>query len=344
MEEDPRKEVLNRSRRDRLTKAAKQGYGPWAEPNPRAHLAESSARARQSFAAVSEDAPRAPLMRQQRRSGFRKALEDEQDLDSFLALKPPGAAQKKAQGHTVSIQALATKQAPPPPTKVELHIPSGTNERSLAASAGARPKAAARALSTSASGEQAITKPAEDFEPRQRSARMPSKGRVSSSSPSEEEDDDAREHLDTSHRRSEQQDRSEDERDRSREDRRQRQREEKRKREEWRKAWREEKKRRERDSSEPSRSRRRDEDEDSDSDSARSRETSENKNRALTWSALNSFGVTTARDAQKKYVGQVSDADLDRRIREQEMEGRGVKLMSEAEVLAKMQKTRGKRR
>mmetsp|Transcript_29057 Transcript_29057/g.68712 ORF Transcript_29057/g.68712 Transcript_29057/m.68712 type:complete len:347 (+) Transcript_29057:194-1234(+) len=346
MEEDPRKEVLNRSRRDRLTKAAKQGYGPWADPNPRSRLAESSSRARETFAAVSEDAPRAPLMRQQRRSGFRKALEDEPDLDSFLASKPPGAAQKKAQGHTVSIQALASKQVPPPPTKVELHIPSGTNERSLAASAGARPKAAARALSTSASGEQAVAKPAEDFEPRQRSARMPSKGCVSSSSPSsEEEDDDAREHLDTSHRRSEQQDQSEDERDRSREERRHRQREEKRKREEWRKSWREEKKRRERDSSEPSVSRRRDEDEDSDSDDpGRSRETSENKNRALTWSALNSFGVTTARDAQKKYVGQVSDADLDRRIREQDVEGRGVKLMSEAEVLAKMQKTRGKRR
>jgi len=62
----------------------------------------------------------------------------------------------------------------------------------------------------------------------------------------------------------------------------------------------------------------------------------------MTWSALNSSGVTTARDAQRKYVGQVSDADLDRRLKEQEVLASGQRLMSEAEVLAKMQRNRGK--
>uniref|UniRef100_A0A7S4SGD1 Uncharacterized protein n=1 Tax=Alexandrium monilatum TaxID=311494 RepID=A0A7S4SGD1_9DINO len=342
MEENLR-EVLNRSRRDRLTKAAKQGYGPWADSNSNSRPAESSARARQTLGAVSENAPRAPLMRQQRQASMRKALEDEPDLSSFLAQKPPGAAQKKVQGHTVSIQPVTKQVASPAPapSKLELRISSGPNERALAASAGARPKAAARALGASASADLA-----QQLSEDEADVRTLWKAPETSEEEEDEDDDGEPLHIPRSLHRSP--DRSESERDRSREERRQRHREEKRKREEWRKAWREDKKRRGHEEVDQLRSKRQD-DEDDDSDtsdpSGKPREQLESpKNRALTWSVLNSFGVTTARDAQKKYVGQVSDADLDRRLREAEASASGQRLMSEAEVLAKMQKSRGKKR
>eukprot|EP00408_Alexandrium_pacificum_P035280 CAMPEP_0171282874 /NCGR_PEP_ID=MMETSP0790-20130122/67147_1 /TAXON_ID=2925 /ORGANISM="Alexandrium catenella, Strain OF101" /LENGTH=55 /DNA_ID=CAMNT_0011752151 /DNA_START=122 /DNA_END=286 /DNA_ORIENTATION=- len=44
------KDSLNRSRRDRLTKAAKQGYGPWADQGQRSRAAESASRVRQQLA------------------------------------------------------------------------------------------------------------------------------------------------------------------------------------------------------------------------------------------------------------------------------------------------------
>jgi len=339
-------EKLNRCRRDRLNKAAKQGYGPWAAINTQSRPSESSSRARHPLAAVSEHAPRAPLMRQQRQATFRKGLEDEPDLDGFLAPKPPGAAQKKAQGHTVSIQAPTIKQ--PVSTlsvasRLDVRISSGPNERALAASAGARPKAAAKALGSSASHDltqrqleevEHVQMPAGGFSRQEEVAEGATREEAYEEESNEEYDDEVL------HAKREPQEVAErdEERDRYREERRLRQREEKRKREEWRKAWREEKRRRDREQSRPGR--------DGEEEITASEESSDQvenpKNRALTWSMLNNSGVTTARDAQRKYVGQISDADLDRRLREQEVSAHGQKLMSEAEVLAKLQRNRGK--
>eukprot|EP00416_Gambierdiscus_australes_P021677 CAMPEP_0171081396 /NCGR_PEP_ID=MMETSP0766_2-20121228/16464_1 /TAXON_ID=439317 /ORGANISM="Gambierdiscus australes, Strain CAWD 149" /LENGTH=357 /DNA_ID=CAMNT_0011538695 /DNA_START=60 /DNA_END=1133 /DNA_ORIENTATION=+ len=349
MDEEKLKNVLNRSRRDRLTKAAKQGYGPWAEMHARSRSGappENAARSRGSsaLAAVSEHAPRAPLLRQQRQATLRKGVEDEPDLNGFLAPKPPGRNQGPQAKPPPSQQALASS------TKLELRISSRTNEAALAAHAGARPKAAARAIHVLGSDDP-LQRPFEEMEATGQPPyeHQPYEHQQYEHQQYEHPDDDDAgydAHMPEGMPPQMSQD-EQDERDRRRAERKQKHKEEKRKREEWRKAWKEDKKRRD---EEQSKLRREEEDgaeeeEEEDDESAKSPgELPENpRSRALTWSMLNNFGVTTARDAQRKYVGQVSDADLERRIREQQDDStNGQKLMSEAEVLAKIQRSKGK--
>merc|ERR1712151_1070037 len=62
------------------------------------------------------------------------------------------------------------------------------------------------------------------------------------------------------------------------------------------------------------------------------------KQRFMVWRALNNNGVTTRGDVQRKYVGQVTDAALDQRLREHSAAQSSGKLMTEAEALAKLQR------
>lgn len=367
MHEENIKDVLNRSRRDRLTKAAKQGYGPWAELSQRSrssaegdNAAASSTRSRPT-PAVSENAPRAPLVRQQRTSTTTpRSGEDEPDLDGFLAPKHPGKSQKKVQMQQLALTApqaqpskesesVSSARLPQPPVsqkevaaKLELKISTGTNQRTVAANAGARPKAASRPIIDSATEEliqrQLEERAAEEFQAMQARARKTLVGWQ----PPVEEDSDGESPLRQRH--------EEDSRSRSGSERRQGKRESKKeakkRREEWRKTWKDEKKRKDR---EPSRSKSKEpeaeEQKDSDGDKSSDEPLENVKNRALTWSMLNSHGVTTARDAQRKPVGQMSDAELDRKLREAQVSsviGQSQKLMSEEEVIAKLQKKRYK--
>merc|ERR1711957_901262 len=64
----------------------------------------------------------------------------------------------------------------------------------------------------------------------------------------------------------------------------------------------------------------------------------ETKQRHNMWRTLNNNGVTTRGDVQRKYVGQVTDAALDARLREHHSSSSGGKLMTEAEAMAKLHK------
>merc|ERR1712129_675921 len=126
--------------------------------------------------------------------------------------------------------------------------------------------------------------------------------------------------------------------------RREEKKEGKRKREEWRRQYKEDRKRRKKEdkaakSKESSASE--SEDEEAIVDKKQPAEpTEETKHRFMMWRALNNNGVTTARDVQRKYVGQVTDAALDARLREQSGASSSGKLMTEAEAeaLAKLRK------
>mmetsp|Transcript_95569 Transcript_95569/g.212559 ORF Transcript_95569/g.212559 Transcript_95569/m.212559 type:complete len:314 (+) Transcript_95569:219-1160(+) len=290
---------MNRSRKDRLMKAAKQGYGPWAEAQPQ----------RPSALIPVDQAPqqweRAQLLKQPRPASLPGGSQDEPDLDGFLARKPPGAAQKKA---SVGLAA----------PKLELKISSGTSERTRLASQGARPKAAPRGPLPEADDadeprhHQAEEKSTEDFE-RMQAHSTRTAGLFDRSDDEERSASESRERRERP----------------DRDDRRHKQKEEKRKREEWRKKWKDEKKRKGIVDKAP-----RDDSDKSEEDA----EAVESKHRANMWRSLNNNGVTTAKDVTRKPVGQLTDAALDRKIQEAEVSSRGAKLMSEAEVLAKLHK------
>lgn len=347
--EEKSKDVLNRSRRDRLTKAAKQGYGPWAHELKRSSTIPStaarhpqqqdSAAALESRtdaaqdsrhpAAVSEHAPRAPLLKQRRASLQRRPLEEELDVDGFLAPKPPGAAaQTKVQrGNPVS--ALV-----PHASRLEVKITTGgISDRALAAKIGVRPKAAAKAAVAGTTVAEARRLPDEQppLDPRRSPARLSSKagrGRYDDDDDTEQEDV-----ASSSIRVTEHLDRS-----RSRQERRQQRREERKKREEWRRAWKEDRRKKAGQQNHPQG----EGDSSSGSDEPQTRDGSPQRHRAASRASPQTVGsVAVVRDPQVIYAGQVTDAVLERRLREQQETGsRSERLMSEAEVLAKLNRKR----
>lgn len=141
----------------------------------------------------------------------------------------------------------------------------------------------------------------------------------------------------------EEKDSSEEDEEKERKRRRQ---DEKRKREEWRKKWRERKQRElekgvpkcpsKSDSDDSDRSSRRGDAKDKEAAKEDNEENREAKHRATVWRQLNSGGVSTGRDVKRKYVGQLSDAALDARLRESTGSSNKNKLMSEAEIVKRL--------
>lgn len=216
--------------------------------------------------------------------------------------------------------------APAAPT-LALRITLGTAKRAAASGTGARPKAA---IDGPAAEErrrrQEEERKREEFEEMQTYCRLKTDADESPELRDEEEERD----------------------EGSREDKRRARLEEKRKREEWRKAWKQEKKRKEEDKQRERQARQRHEErsrvgaaeqeEDSDIDDPRKR--------AKMWGALNRdvrtiLPKTTIQGGRGP--GQISDADLDLRLRSRSAGSPSERLMSEAEVLAKLQKDRAAR-
>merc|ERR1711920_763608 len=107
---------------------------------------------------------------------------------------------------------------------------------------------------------------------------------------------------------------------------------EKKKRNEWRRKWRaDQKKRRHKKNDDSS-----EEDESSDRDGSSEERDAETIARRAR--EANSDAVTS--NLRRNYSGQMSDRDLEKRLKEQQAEDKGSKLMSEAEVLAKIQRNR----
>lgn len=302
-------EVLNRSRKDRLMKAAKQGYGPWAELLPRSRPLhqEEELRRSTSHAGGSRGSVRGCWSAvQARQAQHAPRREEEPDLRGFLAPKRPGTAQKS--------------QSTPP--KLEVRISSDSSVRAMAASSGARPKASSRASCP------------ENLESDERQQRSDSK--VAEESSEEEEERVREDRKERDHRKNDQR-QSEKHKHRHKE---------KRKREEWRKAWKERKRRSETaEVRDESGERGRASTSASDRESAGAGEDLEARHRAQMWRVLNSNGASTGRENQRKYVGQLSDYELHKRLKEEEeSSSSNRKLMSEAEVLAKLQKARSQQK
>uniref|UniRef100_A0A7S1AVY0 Uncharacterized protein n=1 Tax=Noctiluca scintillans TaxID=2966 RepID=A0A7S1AVY0_NOCSC len=312
-------EVLNRSRKDRLMKAAKQGYGPWAELLPRSRPLHQEEELRRSTSHAGGSVRGCWSSVQAQRKEIRDAHcearqaqhaprreEEEPDLRGFLAPKRPGTAQKS--------------QSTPP--KLEVRISSDSSVRAMAASSGARPKASSRASCP------------EKLESDERQQRSDSKVAEESSEEEEErvrEDRKERDHRKNAQRQSE---------------KHKHRHKEKRKREEWRKAWQERKRRSETaEDRDDSGERGRASTSASDRESAEAGEDLEARHRAQMWRVLNSNGASTGRENQRKYVGQLSDYELHKRLKEEEeSSSSNRKLMSEAEVLAKLQKARSQQK
>merc|ERR1712187_567413 len=172
------------------------------------------------------------------------------------------------------------------------------NTRAIAANAGARPKAAPMGGQDAEMlrQRQFEEKAAQEFEQMQSEAKRLAKGDDFDASPGSD-----RERLGAL------------------DPEREKKREEKRKREEWRKQWREEKKRRGKEIAEDAKrnTQRSVAKSDSSSDAGGSdADEQDPKQRFMVWRALNNNGVTSRGDVQRKYVGQVTDAALDQRLRE----------------------------
>lgn len=340
-------EDLNKFRKDRLNKAARLGFGPLAH-----QVRKSRSRSRERMRKVIDNAPRAPVLKQQiqQRQAMKRLSTDDEDLDAFLAHKPPKGAivQKAAAARmlaeaagrlshqpgkyvqnepryepssdallaSAAASAAAYRSETPQVTTVaafarkdEPLVLNPTDRKAIAVSSGARAKAgAARPPSSVHAGTE---------EPQEHDSRLEYgqyEGEEGSDVGSDEVDKQNGE--------------------------KQRLKDEKRKRNQWRKKWRMEKKKRrvrERAGQDDSV-----EEDSSDRDSSSQERDAEHIEKKMR--ELKSEESHMAKSSgQKKHIGQWSDKDLEKRFKEQEAEDKGAKLMSESEVLAKIQRNSKRR-
>jgi len=324
---------------NRLKKAASLGFGPLMErkqaadessrrssDDRREYRSRSRSRGRGGGSAgasgsgggdnINPNNPAALAVREQqerRREALRQVLKgpsDEPDLDGFLN--------------------FTKKVAPAAPkldvkvSKMDLKISTNATMRVTAAGAGARPKAGAKAgpaVTREAAAllqRQQEEKTRAEFEQMQRDAKK-SVG-ITEKASARKGEFEADEDFDSDE-----------------EDRKKDKREQKKNREDWRKKRREELKKggaKEKGDSESG-------PEDSDEDEVKKKERlekEESKARAQAWRSMNNNGRYSKVAGQ--YVGQLSDRDLDKRISDAAAKSKGESLMSEAEVLAKINKGR----
>lgn len=257
-----------------------------------------------------------------RREALRQVLKggsDEPDLDGFL-----GQA-KKASAPSGPKPAAALKMDVKV-SKLDLKISSSTTARATAAASGARPKAAA-----GPKGPAPKSKEAEELKQRQQEEKIQAEFEQMQKEAKSKVYGDV-EMPASYHDFDEYYDEEE-------EDQRKRKREEKKKREEWRKKRREELKksgvdRKNKDGS-SSESNAEEEDE---VKKLMKEQKEDSKLRAQTWRTINNNGRYSK--VAGTYVGQLSDRELDKRISDAAAKNAGANLMSEAEVLAKMNKGR----
>jgi len=227
------------------------------------------------------------------------------------------------EAETVSRKGTSTLLAAPAAPTLALRITMGTAKRAAASGTGARPKAA---IDGPAAEErrrrQEDERKREAFEELQSSYRLKDDAEDLAELQDEEDFDD---------------DEGENE-----EELRKARLEKKRKREEWRKAWKQEKREKE--------ARARQEEQDQRRELARQRPSRDDdmddpRKRAKMWGALNRdvrtiLPKTTIQGGRSP--GQISDADLDLRLRSRAGASGGERLMSEAEVLEKLNRDRSR--
>lgn len=295
---------LNRSRKERLAKAARLGFGPWAE-----------------IAGTKQTAPRVAGERGRRIVSPPRKQERGRDSTyayEFLAHKPASTSHKKVDVPPPGIEMRISSGsgASSQPAKLEIRAPQAAEllrqRQREAEEAEARERAAAAEAKRKAAEEEAARLAAEEEEERER----------------EQELEREREEM----RREREGDRDE-EADPAVEEARKRRREEKRKREDWRKRWKEEKRRR--DEEEEKRLQHEQAMQERQAEKEKEENTEKSTHRANMWGLLNNNGLTWFGEVAHKPLGQLSDADLERRLKESEGSSSSQRLMTEAEVLAK---------